>query len=779
METTLRISGMDCAACAPRLKTRLEAVNGVESATVNYAAARCKLVYDDKRVSFDALALAVRKAGLKLPLETAELEAAKPDSAAVCGALCRVYGVKDVSCAENKISVTLWPVGVESSDLLRALREVGIYAALKERRGGDEDIQLHERMTLLRALCFSVLLTMPLLWDLSPYIQLVLASLVQFGAGGRYFYRGAWRALRNGALSMDVLIAFSTTIIYIYSAVVTFTVHDGIQLYFLSECVLLSFILFGKYLETLSRGEASKAIRGLMRLRPKTVTVLRGGEEKEIDVNDVSEHDFIRVRPGERISVDGEVIEGECTVDESMLTGESAPLEKREGDKLYSGTLLRSGSVTMSATGIGKDSVLEHIIAIVERAQCSKAPIERFADKIAGVFIPSVIAAAAVVFVLWFFLLSPGNWEKAIYCTCALLVIVCPCALGLATPTAIMTGSGRAAELGILFRGGEELESACRADTVIFDKTGTLTYGEIEVTDIIPVGGDLEETLLCAAAVERLSEHPTALAVTRCVGAQYHNALPYAVKDFESLHDAGVRGTVQGRRVAAGSRELMTGLNVDISALNGIHDLREDAKTEVLVALDGKLCAVIGMTDKLRIDARRCVNRLKAMGLKVWMLTGDNEKTALAVAAQAGIENVLFNVRAEEKAAVVKRLQNGGAHVCMVGDGINDAPALAAADAAIALSTGTDIAIEAGGITVPGGDLMSVPRALELSERTMRVIRQNLAWALIYNLVTIPAAAAGIINPSMAAAAMSLSSNGVLLNSLRLRKAVKDGNTDS
>lgn len=779
METTLRVSGMDCAACAPRLTSKLERVDGVESVCVNYTAARCKINYDEKRVSLDALSLAVHRAGFELPLETAELEAAAFDEETAVNALGRVYGVKAVSCENGKISVTLWPVGIESGALVKALREAGIFASVKARRGGDDDIQVHERMTLLRVLCFSALFTMPLLWDLNPYIQLTLASIVQFGAGGRYFYRGALRALKNKAMSMDVLIAVSTTVIYVYSAVVTFTVHDGVRLYFLSECVLLSFILFGKYLETLSRGEAGKAIRRLMRLRPKTVSVLRGGEEREIDVDDVNEHDFIRVRPGERICVDGEILEGECTLDESMLTGESAPVDKKTGDRVYSGTLNRSGSFVMSASGIGKDSVLERIIKIVESAQYSKAPIERFADKLAGVFIPAVLAAAIGVFLLWFFVLSPGNWSKAVYCACALLVIVCPCALGLATPTAIMTASGRAAELGILFRGGEELETAGKANTVVLDKTGTLTYGEPELTDIIPINGDPDEALLFAASAERLSEHPIGCAVTRAVGGRFNLALPMSAEKFESLHGAGVCAVVEGRRVAVGSRELLSALNVDMSALDGVRDLREEAKTEVLVAVNGELRAVIGVADRLRSDARQTVERLKSMGLNVWMLTGDNEKTARSIAAQSGIENVLFNVRAEEKATVIKRLQAGGAKVCMVGDGINDAPALAVADVSIALNTGTDIAIETSGITVPAGELISVPRALELSKRTMHIVRQNLAWALLYNLATIPAAAAGIINPSMAAAAMSLSSNGVLLNSLRLRKAGGDEHADA
>ncbi len=768
MEITLRVSGMDCAACAPRLQRRLEAVSGVESVLVNYASSRCKIEYDGERADYAALYAAVRRAGFDVPPETAEIECAAFDREAAKATLETLDGVRRVEDAEDsKLRAVLW-TGIESKALLAALRARGIYASVTARTGGDEEIQLHSRMTLLRALCISVLFTMPLVWDLHPYIQLALASVVQFGPG-RYFYRGAWRSLRSGSLGMDVLVAVSTTIIYVYSAVVTFTVTVDIQLYFLSECVLLSFILFGKYLEALSKNEASGAIRHLMRLRPKTATVVRGAEEREVDIDEITEHDILRVRPGERISVDGTVLEGTCTVDESMLTGESTPVEKSVGDTVYSGTLDRSGSILMSADGLGRDSVLEQIIATVERAQCSKAPIERFADRVAGVFIPVIAAVALGVFALWFWCIVPGDWGKAVYALCAVLVISCPCALGLATPTAIMTGSGRAAELGILFRDGEQLEKACRADTVVFDKTGTLTYGEPEAAELIGISGDLEEALIYAAAVERLSEHPAARAVTRCAGARCPNALPFSVADFESIRGAGAAGTIQGRSVLCGTRELLSERGVDIRALDGIEDVRERAHTEVVIAIDGAVRAVLGIADRLRPEAREVVEALRTTGIDVWMITGDNEKTARAIGAEAGIANIIPGVKPDGKAEAIRRMQQRGAHVCMVGDGINDAPALATADVSISVSTGTDIAAEASGIMLIGGEIRGVPLALRLSRQTMRVIRQNLIWALFYNTVCIPVAAAGLINPSIAAAAMSLSSNGVLLNSLRLK----------
>ncbi len=759
---------MDCAACAPRLQRRLEAVAGVERVMVNYAASRCKIEYGGERTDYAALYAAVRRAGFDVPPETAEIECAAFDREAAKTALEALDGVRRVEdTGDGKLRAVLW-TGVESRTLLAALRARGIYAAVTGRTGGDEEIQLHSRMALLRALCISVLFTMPLVWDLHPYVQLALASAVQFGPG-RYFYRGAWRSLRSGSLGMDVLIAASTSIIYIYSAVVTFTVTVDIQLYFLSECVLLSFILFGKYLETLSKNEASGAIRQLMRLRPRTATVVRGAEEREVDIDEITEHDILRVRPGERISVDGTVLEGACTVDESMLTGESAPVEKSVGDTVYAGTLDRSGSILMSAESIGRDSVLEQIIATVERAQCSKAPIERFADRIAGVFIPVIAAAALGVFALWFWRIAPDDWGRAVYALCAVLVISCPCALGLATPTAIMTGSGRAAELGILFRDGEQLEKACRADTVVFDKTGTLTYGEPEAAELIGISGNLEEALIYAAAVERLSEHPAARAVVRCAGARCPNALPFSVADFESIGGAGAAGTVQGHSVLCGTRELISARGVDIRALDGIEDVRERAHTEVVIAIDGTVRAVLGIADRLRPEARETVAALRAMDIDVWMMTGDNEKTARAIGAEAGIVNIISGVKPDGKAEAIHRMQARGARVCMVGDGINDAPALATADVSISVSTGTDVAAEASGIMLIGGELRGVPLALRLSRQTMRVIRQNLVWALFYNVVCIPVAAVGLINPSIAAAAMSLSSNGVLFNSLRLK----------
>ena len=524
---------------------------------------------------------------------------------------------------------------------------------------GDEESDIHQRMKLLRTLCASVLLTMPLMWGMRPVIQLLFATAVQFWPGA-YFYRGAYRALKEGVLGMDFLVALSTTIIYLYSTYVTFTVYHDTKVYFLSECVLLSLILFGKYMETTSRYEASAAIRRLIRLRPETAFVLRGEEETEVQISELTETDVISVRAGDHIPVDGRIISGFCMTDESMLTGESESVSKSAGDTLYCGTLVREGHAEISCEDISKKTMLAQIIDIVSNAQNEKAPIARLADKIATVFVPVVTLISAGIFCLWYWVIDPGNMGQAVSCLCSTLVIACPCALGLATPTSIMTGSGRAAELGILFRGGEQLENAYKTDTVVFDKTGTLTMG------------------LTAADEEEI----------------------------------------------------------------------------------------------LRSGAEEVVKALKESSMDVFMISGDKEAKAKLVAMKLGIEpeKVVYEVKPADKADIVRKLQSEGRTVAMVGDGINDSPALVCADTGIAMGTGTDIAIDAADVMIAGSCISALPLVFSMSKETVRNIRQNLTWAVIYNVICIPLAAAGIVNPSIAAAAMALSSNGVLLNSLRIRK---------
>jgi Cu2+-exporting ATPase len=532
---------------------------------------------------------------------------------------------------------------------------------------GDEESDIHQRMKLLRTLCASVLLTMPLMWGMRPHIQLLFATAVQFWPGS-YFYRGACRALKEGILGMDFLVALSTTIIYIYSTYVTFTVHHDTKVYFLSECVLLSLILFGKYMETTSRYEASAAIRRLIRLRPETAFVLREGKETEVQISELTETDVISVRAGDHIPVDGRIISGSCMTDESMLTGESESVFKGAGDILYCGTLVREGHAEISCEDISKKTMLAQIIDIVSNAQNEKAPIARLADRIATVFVPVVTLISAGIFCLWYWVIDPGNMGQAVSCLCSTLVIACPCALGLATPTSIMTGSGRAAELGILFRGGEQLENAYKTDTIVFDKTGTLTMGL----------------------------------------------------------------TVEG----------------------------ED--------------------EMLRPGAEEMVAALKESGMDVFMISGDKEAKAKTAAMKLGIgpEKVVYEVKPADKADIIRKLQSEGRTIAMVGDGINDSPALVCADTGIAMGTGTDIAIDAADVMIAGSNISALPLVFSMSRETVRNIRQNLTWAVIYNVICIPLAAAGIVNPSIAAAAMALSSNGVLLNSLRIRKSERKDAVD-
>lgn len=526
---------------------------------------------------------------------------------------------------------------------------------------GDEAQELKQRFRLLRLLIASTALSMPLLWNLPPMVQLVFATALQLYPG-MYFVRNALRGLRSMTMGMDLLVALSTTAIYAYSTVVVFTVTEDIKLYYLCDGVLISLLLFGRYLESVAIYQSGEAVRGLMRLQPKTAIVLRGGTEREIDAQEIVSGDTVVLRPGERVPADGVIIEGGCLVDESLLTGESEPVSKCVGDRVTGGTLDREGRVVYTATAVGESSTLRQMADFVRRAQSEKAPVQRFADKIASVFVPSVIGLAALVFALWFFLLAPHDWGKAVSTVCGVLVIACPCALGLATPAALMTASGRGAELGILFKGASAIEKAWGVDTVVFDKTGTLTQGLVEP----------------------------------------------------------------------------------------------------------------GVRDPLREDAKSAVRACRELGLEVWMISGDKEETARRIAGECGIDRIMYEVKPEEKARQIEKLKSAGRRVAMVGDGINDAPAMALAEFAVAMGTGTDVAIECADVVLPGGRIGRVPQTLRLARAARKTVRQNLAWALAYNLICIPVAACGIVNPSIAAAAMTLSSNGILLHSLRLNKTEAD-----
>lgn len=733
---------MECAACVARLDRALEKLPGVQRAAVNYTAASALITYDEGVTDLAAIAARVKRAGFRVPVEEQDLLPAEADAetaAAAADAQRAVFGVKGVAVqADGTLTAYLWPIGVDGRDLA-----ADCAATPGELRGGDADQKLEKRMDLLKTLVTSACCTAPLMLEMHPKLQFLAGTALQFGPG-RYFYKSAWRGLRNRTFGMDFLVSLSSTLIYLYSAYVTFTPRRSYKLYFASDGVLLSLILFGKYMEQVAAGEANSAIRKLMHLQPRTAMVQRGDTFVELPVDQIAEHDRVRIRPGERVPVDGTVISGQCAVDESMLTGESMPVDKAPGDQVIGGSLNRSGSAIVSAEALGKASVLEQIIQIVRQAQCEKAPVQRFADKVARWFVPGVIGAAALTFLVWYRRIAPRNLERALLTCCDVLSVACPCALGLATPTGLMVGSGRAAEHGILFKSGAELENAYKADCVVFDKTGTLTNGAPALTDVCPCSGVQPETLVrLAAALEQCSDHPLARAVTAYAQQQSDAPLPPA-EDFSYALGRGVRGTVAGAVVVCGSRTWLRELGIDMAALAALPDLRAQAKTELCVARK-----------------------------EVWMMTGDHARTAEAIAAEVGIDHVLSEVRPDEKTAAIERLRAQGKTVCMVGDGINDTPALAVADCAVAMGGGSDIAIESAGILLPSGNLEKLPELFDISRATIRTIRQNLTWALFYNLVSIPVAALGVLHPSICATAMSASSIGVLMHSLRLKDSGK------
>lgn len=604
-------------------------------------------------------------------------------------------------------------------------------------------------------------------------MQFALATPVQFLIGWP-FYVGAYKALRNKSANMDVLVALGTTAAYAYSLYLTFQSlgshghTDG--LYYETSAILLTLILLGKLFETKAKGRSSDAIKKLMKLQAKTATVVRDGQEQIIPIDEVLVNDIVYVKPGERIPVDGEVVEGRSAVDESMITGESLPVDKNPGDSVTGSTVNANGFLKIKAVNVGKDTALSHIIKIVEEAQGSKAPIQRLADQISGIFVPIVLGIAVLTFLIWYLWAAPGDFAEAISKFIAVLVIACPCALGLATPTSIMAGSGRAAEFGILFKGGEHLEKTHRLDTIVLDKTGTVTNGKPRLTDAIPFGRFEEKDLLqFAAAAETGSEHPLGEAII--AGVKDKGLEIPKLTRFEAKVGAGILAEAGGKSILVGTRKLMESEQVEHGALLAqMEELEAEGKTVMLVSIDGEAAGLVAVADTIKDTSRKAVARLKELGLDVIMMTGDNRRTAEAIAKEAGIANIIAEVLPEQKAAEIARLQKEGRQTAMVGDGINDAPALATADIGMAIGTGTDIAMETADITLIRGDLNSIADAIRMSRLTMKNIKQNLFWALGYNSLGIPIAALGFLAPWIAGAAMAFSSVSVVLNALRLQK---------
>lgn len=744
-KVSLPVTGMTCAACARTIQVTLEDTRGVRQADVNFATGRATVVFDPSLVSIDGLVGAIRDVGYDV------LEEHDKDEEAVADAQEQAHRAE-----------------------YRAARRKFLVA-------------------VAFALPIMVIGMAHLQFPGVNWVQLALALPVIVYSGAQ-FYRGAWAAVRHRNADMNTLIAVGTGVAFAYSVVVTVApgavmhpVHEGVMshapgVYYEVATAIIALVLLGRMLEARARGRTSEAIKRLVHLQPRTALVERGGVEVEVAAREVRRGDVVIVRPGERLPVDGEVVEGVSAVDESMLTGESLPVDKAPGSAVYGGSVNTTGGFRYRATRVGRETTLQQIIRLVQEAQASRAPIARLADVISGYFTPVVIAIAILTFVIWFDVMPAGNrFTPALVSFVAVMIIACPCAMGLATPTAILVGTGRGAEKGILIRGGEILERAGHITTVVLDKTGTITTGRPEVTDLVPVPDVAPDDLLAlAASGERASEHPLAEAIVRAANGR--GLLLRPVSEFRALPGLGISAAIGEGRLVIGNQGLMDREGIDTSPLAAEMDhLAQQARTVMWVGLNGRLIGLVGLADTPRPESAGALRRMKAMGLELVMITGDNAATANALARQVapegGIDRVVAGVLPDRKAQEVKALQADGRVVAMVGDGINDAPALAQADVGIAVGSGTDVAIEAADITLMRNDLNGVAEAVHLSRRTLRVIKQNLFWAFIYNVLGIPIAAGALypftgwlLNPMLAAAAMSFSSVSVLANSLRLRR---------
>ena len=805
---TLPVTGMSCANCAMTIERAVKKVPGVKEASVNFASEQAAISYDSDSVQMQNLVDKIQDAGYGVAQSTIEI----PVTGMTCANCAmtiertlkkKVPGVLDASVnfASERAMVSYVPGLTNVDEMIAAIEKAG-YGAIRPDEVEGEDAELVARKREIRdqtrKFLVGVLFAVPLFllsmgrdfgltgpWSHAVWVNWLfwaLATPVQFYTGWDY-YTGGFKSLRNGSANMDVLVAMGSSVAYFYSLALLLFPVLGSHVYFETSAVIITLIKLGKMMESRTKGRTGGAIRKLMGLRPKTATILVNGREQEIPLTQVRVGDTVFVRPGESIPVDGVVLEGESSVDESMLTGEPIPVDKKEGDVVAAGTINGEGLIKFEAKKVGKDTALARIIRMVQEAQGSKAPIQALADRVAAVFVPGVIGIAFFTFILWWAL--GGAFVPAMIRMVAVLVIACPCALGLATPTAIMAGTGKGAEKGILFKNSEALERAAKLDTLVLDKTGTITLGKPMVAEVVvynPTVRDEEELLRLAASVERGSEHPLGRAVV--TEAENRGISLLEPDSFKALRGLGVRADIEGHEVLVGKPKwfLETGLSLN-GASEQVQALQDRGKTVMVVAVDRKIAGLIAVADKMKSDSKEAVEALHRQKLKVIMLTGDNEKTARAIASEAGIDDLMAEVRPEEKSSSVKKLQEGGATVGMVGDGINDAPALAQADVGLAIGTGTDVAIETGDVILASGSLIGVSRAIHLSRATMRTIRQNLFWAFFYNVILIPVAAGVLysfvflphylrqLHPILAALAMAMSSITVVSNSLRLYRA--------
>jgi P-type Cu+ transporter len=790
----LNIGGMSCVNCASAIEKRLSKLNGVTKAMVNLAAEKAIVEYNPDLVNQKAIEDAIVEAGYRVIHEKIMLQIGGMScmncAQSIEKALNNREGIyrASINFATEKVSVEYNPEQTSVAGIKKTIQEVGYHVIEPEKT--LEDTEGKERQRNIRRLksllTVSIALSIPIIiftwFPILPFLPnnvwlFLLATPVQFIVGWT-FYVGAYKGLRNKTANMDTLIAMGTSTAWIYSTIVTFApkIFLGAGVFFDTATMIMSFILLGKLLDAIAKGRTSEAIRKIIGLQAKTARVIRNGEEQEIPVEDVQVGDIVVVRPGEKIPVDGTVIEGYSAVDEKVITGESIPVEKKSGDQVVGATMNKTGMLKFKATKVGKDTVLAQIISMVEDALSSKAPVQRLADIVAGYFVPAIIITATLSALVWYFLIG-ANFIFALTVFIAVLIVACPCALGLATPTAIMVGVGKGAENGILIKSGEALEAAQKLGTIVFDKTGTLTKGEPEVTNILPTKRFTEEQILQFAAIaEKNSEHPLGAAIVKRA-----NEKGLKIEEpelFNAIPGYGVEVEHNGAKILLGNRKLMETNNIDISMLETkMTELEEEGKTAMLIALGNESAGLIAVADTLKEHSTEAVAELKRMGLEVIMITGDNQRTANALAKQVGVYQVLAEVLPSEKANEIKRLQSEGKSVAMVGDGINDAPALAQANVGIAVGSGTDVAVETGDIVLIKNDLRDVVIAIQLSKATMRKIKQNLFWAFFYNIILIPLAAGAfypiihvLFNPVYAAAAMASSSVTVVTNASLLKR---------
>ncbi|MDU2777890.1 MAG: heavy metal translocating P-type ATPase [Staphylococcus epidermidis] len=785
---TLDIIGMTCAACSNRIEKKLNRMNHVQ-AKVNLTTEKATIDYESDDYHLEDFVEQIQSLGYDVAVEQVELNINGMTCAACSNRIEKVLnqtqGVQQatVNLTTEQALIKYYPSATNTEALIKRIQNIGYDAETKTSSKAQSNRKKQELKHKRNKLIISAILSLPLLLVMvvhispisipsilvNPWVQLILSTPVQFIIGWQ-FYVGAYKNLRNGSTNMDVLVAVGTSAAYFYSiyAMMMWLTHQTHHphLYFETSAILITLILLGKYLEARAKSQTTNALSELLNLQAKEARVIKENKEIMLPLDKVKVGDTLLIKPGEKIPVDGKVTKGDTSIDESMLTGESIPVEKSSGDSVIGSTMNKNGSIMIEATQVGGDTALSHIIKVVEDAQSSKAPIQRLADIISGYFVPIVVSIAVITFIIWIIFVHPGQFEPALVSAISVLVIACPCALGLATPTSIMVGTGRAAENGILFKGGQFVERAHYVDTIVLDKTGTITNGQPVVTDYV---GD-NDTLQLLASAENASEHPLADAIVTYAKDKGLNLLDNDT--FKSIPGHGIKATIHQQQILVGNRKLMNDYNISISnKLNDqLNHYEHLGQTAMMIAVDNQINGIIAVADTVKNDAKQAIKELRNMNIDVVMLTGDNNRTAQTIAKQVGIEHVIAEVLPEEKAHQISLLQDKGKQVAMVGDGINDAPALVKADIGMAIGTGAEVAIEAADITILGGDLLLVPKAIKASKATIKNIRQNLFWAFGYNVAGIPIAACGLLAPWIAGAAMALSSVSVVMNALRLKK---------